>query len=94
MDSADERAAQLRQQIARAEVELQALKEQLAQVESAQQEKHGGPGTTHTGGGDGTAAWKWPLSAAEYERYGRQLILPHVGINGKLIWPPSSEPFC
>lgn len=32
-------------------------------------------------------AWKWPLSEEEYERYGRQLILPQVGINGML-------PFC
>lgn len=38
------------------------------------------------------AAWKWPLSKEEYERYGRQLILPQVGINGtvSLSYPKSS----
>lgn len=80
MDTAEERAGQLRQQIARAEAELQALKEQLAQIESAQ-ETHG----AETNGAEETAKWKWPLSAAEYERYGRQLILPNVGINGTSI---------
>lgn len=74
MDSAEECAVQLRQQIVKAEAQLQALKEQLAQVESAL-----GPETSDV---DGTAPWKWPLSAGEYERYGRQLILPNVGING------------
>ncbi|KAJ4394493.1 hypothetical protein N0V93_003711 [Gnomoniopsis smithogilvyi] len=29
------------------------------------------------------AVWKWPLGEEEYERYGRQLILPQVGINGQ-----------
>lgn len=28
------------------------------------------------------AVWKWPLHKEEYDRYGRQLILPQVGING------------
>lgn len=80
MDTAEERAGQLRQQIARAEAELQALKEQLAQIESAQETQG-----AETNGAEETAEWKWPLSAAEYERYGRQLILPNVGINGTLI---------
>lgn len=35
-------------------------------------------------GANGAAAeaWKWPLSAQEYDRYGRQLVLPNVGIQG------------
>ena len=28
--------------------------------------------------------WKWPLSAEEYERYARQLIIAQVGVPGKL----------
>jgi adenylyltransferase and sulfurtransferase len=30
------------------------------------------------------APWKWPLSADEYERYQRQLVLGHVGVAGQL----------
>ena len=26
--------------------------------------------------------WKWPLRADEYERYGRQLLIPEVGVKG------------
>lgn len=26
--------------------------------------------------------WKWPLREDEYERYGRQLIIPSIGIKG------------
>ncbi|KAK8206536.1 hypothetical protein M8818_004369 [Zalaria obscura] len=28
--------------------------------------------------------WKWPLRAEEYRRYGRQLIMPEVGLQGQL----------
>lgn len=27
---------------------------------------------------------KWPLEPAEYQRYGRQLIMPEIGLQGKL----------
>ena len=26
--------------------------------------------------------WKWPLEAEEYKRYGRQMIMPEIGIQG------------
>ena len=29
--------------------------------------------------------WKWPMRREEYKRYGRQLIMPEVGIGGMLI---------
>lgn len=33
------------------------------------------------------AAWTWPLQQEEYERYGRQLVLPQVGITGTATAP-------
>lgn len=28
--------------------------------------------------------WKWPLDAEEYRRYGRQMIMPEIGLEGNL----------
>lgn len=83
-------AAELKELIAKTESELATLRKELAQVEVAEQEDT----ESHDGAGNGTVAaaasdagvingeWKWPLSAQEYDRYGRQLILPNVGIHG------------
>lgn len=78
MDTARKSARQLREQIAKAEEELKDLREQLAQAEAYGQEQGAETGTARTNG----SAWKWPLKAEEYDRYGRQLILPSVGIQG------------
>ena len=32
-----------------------------------------------------TADWKWPLAADEYSRYGRQMILPEIGLQGEKV---------
>lgn len=32
-----------------------------------------------------SSVWKWPLREDEYERYGRQLIIPQIGITGMLF---------
>lgn len=82
MDGASRRADELRQQIAKAEAQLRELREQLTQVESAQKKEEQKLGLDAGSSADGTSRWKWPLSAGEYERYGRQLILPDVGIHG------------
>lgn len=34
-------------------------------------------------------SWQWPLEAEEYKRYGRQLILPDIGLQGKFIMGPT-----
>ncbi|POS78061.1 molybdenum cofactor synthesis protein 3 [Diaporthe helianthi] len=79
MDTAGKSAAQLREQIAKADEELKDLKAQLAQAEAHEhaQKTEGASGSINGPG------WKWPLKAEEYDRYGRQLILPNVGIQGQ-----------
>ncbi|ROV90398.1 hypothetical protein VPNG_10025 [Cytospora leucostoma] len=81
MEEAKKRAEKLQLQISKAEEELRGLKEQLAQVND--EEHIFEPVTGPTAEEDGTPAWKWPLTAEEYDRYGRQLILPNVGIHGQ-----------
>lgn len=88
MDGAAQCADELRQQITKAEAELSQLREQLAQAESAQKNEEQNVGLDLGSSTNETTGWKWPLSAGEYERYGRQLILPDVGINGKVIFLP------
>lgn len=104
MEPAGQSAEQLRRRIAEAEDELKALREQLAQLEAADEKgeerevvedsqpipERQSPERRKTGAPVKPAeqaeltAWKWPLSEGEYERYGRQLILPQVGIHGML----------
>lgn len=92
MDSASASADALRRQIVIAEEELGKLKEQLANIEikdvseplvslTAMQTRDVGPVTQG----------KWPLIPEEYQRYGRQMIVPHIGIEGNLYLPLLSE---
>ncbi|KAI6351549.1 Urmylation protein [Pyricularia grisea] len=82
MEEADKSAEELRAQIAECEATLQSLKEQLAAAEAAKTPPYSG--STETDRGSISSSWKWPLAEAEYDRYGRQLILPTVGIQGQL----------
>lgn len=86
MDSARKTAQQLRGQISKAEEELRSLREQLSQAETEEEVKDQEAETVPpvTNG----STWKWPLKAEEYDRYGRQLILPNVGIQGQITSPP------
>ncbi|RNJ53045.1 Urmylation protein [Verticillium nonalfalfae] len=71
----------LRKKVIEAENELCALKNELARaVVEADGQQRPRPDTT----------WKWPLTAGEYERYGRQLIIPTVGIQGQIRLKASS----
>lgn len=83
MDWANASAEALRKQISETEAQLQRLKDQLAQVEAD------GPvdwvnGLSLSDEADNVTGTpqKWPLSAEEYRRYGRQMIVPGVGIQG------------
>ncbi|TVY52981.1 Adenylyltransferase and sulfurtransferase uba4, partial [Lachnellula suecica] len=76
MEAANNSASALRAQIATIEADLARLKAQLAQIEQKEPTSKPGP-VTHPDS-------KWPLSAEEYKRYGRQMIVPDIGIQGQL----------
>ncbi|KAI0411511.1 ThiF family protein [Xylaria grammica] len=85
MDLVTGKVERLKAQISKTEVELQQLKAQLAELEglrppssplSAPQVRDQSTEISQD--------WKWPLREEEYARYGRQLILPSVGIRGQL----------
>lgn len=82
MEAANTSAQALREQILATEAQLQKLKKDLAQVEAsgAAQICNNLPleesvVTPHNDR-------KWPLSEEEYKRYGRQMIVPSIGIEG------------
>lgn len=65
--------------------------EEAAEVEEEEEEgsKHNEDDDGRGVNGAAAEAWKWPLSAQEYDRYGRQLVLPNVGIQGafcRWVW--------
>ncbi|KAL5321018.1 hypothetical protein ACEPPN_011828 [Leptodophora sp. 'Broadleaf-Isolate-01'] len=91
MDSATASAETLRNQISATEDELKRLKEQLASVEAhdAEAAQRGMAGLDLSAAGLVTENGsenerKWPLSEEEYKRYGRQMIVPSIGIQGQL----------
>jgi adenylyltransferase and sulfurtransferase len=79
MDTGNNSAETLRNQIADAERQVRKLKERLADVESRgkAEEQNSQPDE------EGEASKKWPLTAEEYTRYGRQMIVPTIGIEGQ-----------
>ncbi|KAI1213841.1 adenylyltransferase [Annulohypoxylon truncatum] len=88
MDPISNKAEQLRDKIAQAERELQDLRRQLAELESSTRDANTEQGFDSVADPNQSAGtpldWKWPLKEEEYSRYGRQLILPTVGIKGQL----------
>ncbi|PBP26422.1 ThiF family protein [Diplocarpon rosae] len=80
MDSASASVESLREQITCTEEKLKRLREQLASVEA----RDGIAGLRLSAGSNVTEASKWPLSEEEYKRYGRQMIVPSIGIQGQL----------
>ncbi|POR38506.1 Adenylyltransferase and sulfurtransferase uba4 [Tolypocladium paradoxum] len=62
----------LRREIAKRESELADLKSQLAVAESEYK------------AGDEVKGWPWPLQDHEYQRYGRQMIVPSFGLQAQL----------
>jgi len=82
MDSASASAESLRQQIVATENELKRLKQQLTSVEAENARGNGEKLSDDTEAGSPVTSGKWPLSSEEYKRYGRQMILPNIGIQG------------
>lgn len=73
MESANASAEALREQILVTEETLRRLKEKLAQIESDD---------NSNSAKNSSRCPKWPLSPEEYKRYGRQMIVPSIGIQG------------
>lgn len=86
MNSAEEKAKALRLQIADAENELARLKLQLLTLEEKTDEpKESKEPETIGSTADGLVTHddsKWPMNLDEYKRYGRQMIVPDIGIQG------------
>ena len=80
MDAATQSAEALKKHIATTEEQLKRLKEQLVAVE-AQSSLEKAVGGLELGAGPVTTG-KWPLELEEYKRYGRQMIVPSIGIQG------------
>jgi adenylyltransferase/sulfurtransferase len=77
MDQATKSAETLRRQIAATEEELSRLREQLAVIENEEVQNLKGLSLE-----EGPVTRKWPLELEEYKRYGRQMIVPNIGIQG------------
>lgn len=82
MEAARINAESLRNQIAAAEKHLQDLKNQLAGLEPQEEastllsQPHEDRHLDVLGEG------AWPLRQEEYNRYGRQMIIPSIGLQG------------
>ena len=84
MEPANASAEALKKQIEATEAELFNLKAQLAQVEADCATQS--PSKLSVDAPRGLVAHdaekKWPLLPEEYKRYGRQIIVPSIGIEG------------
>ncbi|KAL8941252.1 MAG: hypothetical protein Q9216_002355 [Gyalolechia sp. 2 TL-2023] len=90
----DEHIARLRRQIATTRSQLKKLTRQLTEAERQQsnrsnesyaylnQNSESSPSPERSSPVD--ISPKWPLQAEEYKRYGRQMVLPHIGLQGQL----------
>jgi len=79
MEAANMRAEALRHQIEAAEKELRNLKDELARIEE-KSDTNGHNGDTSDEISEGN---NWPFSPEEYLRYGRQMVVPNIGIQGE-----------
>jgi adenylyltransferase and sulfurtransferase len=86
MDRVTSSAEALRRQITATEEELKTLKEQLAAVEAKEVKDLNGLSLQEKPGL--VTESKWPLEPEEYKRYGRQMIVPNIGIQGDFtsVW--------
>ena len=85
MVSATESAKLLKEQIAATEDKLRLFREQLAVLE-AQISAEKGLGEIILNE-NSPVTKKWPLESEEYRRYGRQMIVPDIGIQGLFYHP-------
>ncbi|KAL2810096.1 hypothetical protein BJX63DRAFT_329866 [Aspergillus granulosus] len=83
MEGLDNKCASLRSEIAATEAQLAKLKRELQEAEESASKSRTtnniGPKKIQT-----RPERKWPLVDEEYRRYGRQMIVPQVGLQGQL----------
>jgi adenylyltransferase/sulfurtransferase len=77
MEHIESKCIALRAQIAATESKLADLKRKLSTLEATSADQVKQEDTT-----DNVKARKWPLLAEEYRRYGRQMIVPQIGLQG------------
>jgi adenylyltransferase/sulfurtransferase len=84
MENIELKCASLRAQIAAAEARLSGLRKELEMAEKAASAESCGAidGALNTDLHEQKQKQKWPLSAEEYKRYGRQMIVPQIGLQG------------
>ncbi|KAL4761343.1 Molybdopterin-synthase sulfurtransferase [Aspergillus foveolatus] len=86
MEDFETRCASLRTEIAAAEAQLTKLKRELYEAEGAasraQSQKTASASANATTGPRTKS--KWPLQGEEYRRYGRQMIVQQLGLQGQL----------
>ena len=84
MSELDQRCASLRAQIAATEAQLAGLRKELASAQEAAAAKSN---STELSDNNHQAQSKrmsrWPLLQEEYKRYGRQMIVSQVGLEGE-----------
>lgn len=76
-----DRVGELHAKIRDAEESLKRLKQQLRDL--APDDRLAAASRSPTNSDESGDGWKWPLRPEEYERYGRQLIIPSVGVEGE-----------
>lgn len=77
MNGLEQTCASLRTQIAATEAKLADLKRELEIAEQAAASHN-----QNAADAEGGSERRWPLLDEEYRRYGRQMIVPQLGIQG------------
>jgi adenylyltransferase/sulfurtransferase len=78
MNVLPESIIRLRQDVVRAEQNLQIVKDRLAHAESSAALANPDLVSEQSS----SSLSRWPLSSEEYHRYGRQMIVPSFGVQG------------
>ncbi|KAL4883230.1 hypothetical protein BJY04DRAFT_226670 [Aspergillus karnatakaensis] len=83
MEYLEIKCASLRTEIAATEAQLAKLKHDLEEAEETAL-SNGAQNRTNGAATETQSKTKWPLSGDEYQRYGRQMIVSQVGLQGQL----------
>lgn len=82
MDDLESTCASLRAQISATETQLAGLKRALHEAEQAAAHAKAQSAAATTAGDNHDKRRRWPLLDEEYRRYGRQMIVPQLGLPG------------